>query len=177
MLSQGQVTWQHLAVKRHQMVATMGVCSPWYVSVMWMPPWCHRIVPHCGWQWDLVVFGGKCGTGCHHEWVGVCHHGWMFTHVRVPVGRCHPHTVPIADGSGEDGSGVLRPPTVMTPAPSSGLAPTGKGTLWMALGPRLVPDGTALNFCLLFILLLFLFLLLPGGSTWAPPRACGHGGG
>ncbi|XP_058279281.1 basement membrane-specific heparan sulfate proteoglycan core protein isoform X3 [Hirundo rustica] len=39
-----------------------------------------------------------------------------------------------ADGSGEDGSGVPWPPTVMTPAISSGLAPT-------APGPRPAPVG------------------------------------
>lgn len=83
--------------------------------------------------------------------------------------------VPIADGSGEDGSGITWPPASATHIPVVGLAPTGKGTPWgWHLSPGCHLRVTALKLCLLSILFLFfllflLFLLLLGGQRSGPP--------
>lgn len=164
--SGGTRIWWNLAVKCHQVVASTGVCHHGSVSHVWMPPLLPSHCPHSivDGIWDLVAYVA----------LGTSMTGWVSPHVGVPVGRCHPHTVSVADGSGEDGSGVPWPPTVMAPAPSSGLAPTGKGTLWMAPGPRLVPAGTALNLCLLFVLLLlFLFSFSLGPAPGPRPAPVG----
>ncbi|XP_066058873.1 basement membrane-specific heparan sulfate proteoglycan core protein isoform X2 [Chamaea fasciata] len=73
----------------------------------------------------LVVTGGACG------WADAFPEDTVADHVGDTQGRRYyrhlsddEDLVASGDGSGEDGSGVPWPPTVVTPAPGSGLAPT-----------------------------------------------------